>query len=146
RPGIAVVERSAHDGGVAVVRQPDRDASEGASNRTGADQLVSLLGPYAGAAGKHPHSPGITVVGRPAHHGGIAVSGQRDGTALLGLSESTGADQLVSLLGPYAGAAGEDPHRPDVAVVSRSAHHGGVAISGQRDRDALLGSNPVSAE
>src|SRR5262249_6530339 len=48
------------------------------------------------------------------------------------------ADQLVALLGPHAAAAGEHPHRAGIAVVARPADHGGVAVGGQRDREALL--------
>jgi hypothetical protein len=51
RPGVPVVERRARDGGVAVGGQRDGPAlllGLGASNRTGADQLVALLGPDTG--------------------------------------------------------------------------------------------------
>ena len=84
----------------------------GASHRAGADQLVALLGPDTAAAGEHPRRPGLAVVGPPAHDGGVAVGGQRDGQALAGASNSAGADQLVALLGPDTAAAGEHPRRP----------------------------------
>ena len=78
-------------------------------------------------------APAVRVVFDPAHDGGVAVGGQRDRDALTGVSNRAGADQLASLLGPDAAAAGEDPRRPGVRVVSRPAHDGGVAVSGQRD-------------
>ena len=88
------------------------------SNRAGADQLAALLGPDAAAAGKDPRRSGVRVVVRPAHDGGVAVGGQRDGGALRGSSNRAGADQLRSLLGPDAAAAGEDPRRPSAPVVA----------------------------
>ena len=84
----------------------------GASNRAGADQLAALLGPDTAAAGVDPRRPGARVVGSPAHDGGVAVGGQRDGAALSGISNRAGADQLAALLGPDAAAAGIDPRRP----------------------------------
>src|ERR1019366_2737046 len=79
RPGARVVGRRAHDGGVAVVGQRDGGALSGASNRAAADQLVALLGPNTAAAGVDPRRPSLQVVKRPAHDGGVAVVGQRDG-------------------------------------------------------------------
>ena len=69
------------------------------SNRAGADQLVALLGPDTIAAGENPRRPGAPVVVKPAHDGGVAVGGERNGEALLGqLSNRAGADQLRPLL------------------------------------------------
>jgi hypothetical protein len=48
--------------------------------------------------------------------GGVAVAGQRDGPALLGVSHGTDADQLAALLGPETAAAGVDPRRPGGGV------------------------------
>ena len=90
----------------------------GASNRAGADQLAALLGPDTAAAGVDPRRPGARVVGRPAHDGGVAVGGQRDGEALFGGSNRAGADQLAALLGPDTAAAGVDPRRPGVRPLS----------------------------
>jgi hypothetical protein len=47
-----------------------------------------------------PHCSDIIVVDRPAHDGGVAIGGQRDGSALLGDSDRAGSDQLAALLGP----------------------------------------------
>ena len=55
-----------------------------------------------------------------------------------GVSDSAGADQLRSLLGPDAAAAGEDPRRSGARVVVRPAHDRGVAVGGQRDRASLV--------
>ena len=81
-------------------------------DRAGADQLAALLGPDIAATGENPRRPGVRVVVRPAHDSGVAVGGQRDGRALRGNSDRTGADQLVALLGPDIAAAGVDPRRP----------------------------------
>ena len=62
------------------------------SNRSGTDQLAALLGPDTAAAGVDPRRPGSPVVGDPAHDGGVAVGGQRNGPALLGGSDRAGAD------------------------------------------------------
>ena len=113
-----VVGIPAHDDGVAVGGQRDGVALAGVSNRAGADQLAALLGPDSPAAGVDPRRPDVGVVSsNPAHDGGVAIGGQRDGVALLGGSNSAGADQLAALLGPDAAAAGEDPRRPGVCVV-----------------------------
>src|SRR5262249_15700815 len=50
----------------------------------GADQLASLLGPYAAAAGEHPRRAGTGAVAIAAHDRSVAVGGQRDGPALHG--------------------------------------------------------------
>src|ERR1019366_1695963 len=99
RPSVPIVKRPAHDGGVAVVGQRDGGALSDASNRTAADQLVALLSPNTIAAGVDPRRPSVPVVKRPAHDGGVAVVGQRDGPALSGASNRAGASQLA-LLGP----------------------------------------------
>jgi hypothetical protein len=89
------------------------------------------------AAGVNPRCSGTV----PAHDGGVAVGGQRDGPALL-RGTHVGADQLASLLGPHTVAAGVHPRcsaEPRVALnikikaVGRPAHDGGVAVGGQRD-------------
>ncbi len=146
RPDDPVVGSPAHDGGVSVGGQRDRAPLSGGSNRAGADQLVALLGPNIAAAGIDPRRPGVGIVFYPAHDGDVAVGGQCDGVALLGGSNRAGADQLAALLGPYTAATRVDPRRPSLQVVKRPAHDGGVAVSGQRDGDALLGgSNRASA-
>src|SRR5262249_60976862 len=81
--------------------------------------------------------PPLSPAGRPAHDGGVAVGGQRDGGALRGVSKSAGADQLIALLAPHPAAAGKHPHRAGAIVVLRSADNGGVTVGGQRDRNAL---------
>jgi hypothetical protein len=98
RSGPPVVERPSYDGGVAVLGQRDGETLGGASNRTGADQLVALLRPDVASACVDPRRPGDLVVGKPAHDGGVAVGGQRDGPALLAESSRECADQLRSLL------------------------------------------------
>jgi hypothetical protein len=88
----------------------------GGSNSTGADELRSLLGPDAVAAGVDPRRPGVQVVIISAHDGGVAVTGQRDGVALppaaSGVLNRAGADQFASLLAPDTVAEGVDPRRP----------------------------------
>jgi hypothetical protein len=69
----------------------------GISNRAGADKLAALLGPDTVAAGEDPRRS-ARVVARPAHDGGVAVGGQRDGVALLSVSNRARADQLWPLL------------------------------------------------
>src|SRR5262249_53092580 len=81
--------------------------------------------------------------------GDIAVRGQRDGRALA--SHSAGANQLIALLRPDTGAAGEHPRRPGGAkakgyrsiprVVSRPAHDCSITVGGQRDGHALTGAS-----
>ena len=88
--------------------------------------------------GCRPTPPRCPSCRRPAHDGGVAVGGQRDGVALVGVSNRAGADQLAALLGPDTAAAGVDPRRPGARVVVRPAHDGGVAVGGQRDGVALL--------
>jgi hypothetical protein len=87
---------------------------------------------------KDPRHPGARVVAPPANDGGVAVGGQRDGGALLGVSNCAGADQLAALLGPDTAAAGVDPHRAGARVVARTAHDGRVAGAGQRYGTALV--------
>ena len=125
RPDVRVVFNAAHDGGAAVGGQRDGEALSGVSNRAGADQLGA---PDSPAARVDPRRPSVQVVKRPAHDGGVAVGGQRNGGALSGVANRAGADQLVARLGPDTIAAGEDPRRPAVRVVGRPAHDGGVAV------------------
>ena len=111
RPSARVVSSPPHDGGVAVGGQCDGPALAGGPNRSGADQLVALLGPDTAAAGKDPRCPDACgaheiahvqtvaeVIQRRAHDGGVAVGGQRDGRALAGVSDRADADQLGPLL------------------------------------------------
>jgi hypothetical protein len=130
-----------------------------ASNRTAADKLL-LLSPDAEAPGEDPRRPGARQlmggvsanVSGPAHDGGVAVAGQRDGPALAGISNRPFTNQLIALLGPATVAAGENPRRPDavvtrtVWVVCESAYDGGVAVAGQRDGDALAGVSTTSSK
>jgi hypothetical protein len=104
---------------VAGTGQRGGKALSGSSNRAGSDQLTALLGPDTAAAGEDPRRPGFPVVGPPAHDGGVAVGGQRDGGALRGGPNRTGADQLTALLGPDTAAAGEDPRRPGEPVADQ---------------------------
>src|SRR5262249_52348673 len=115
-----VVPRAAHDGGVAAPGQGDGPALLRLSYRAGADQLVPLLAPHTCTAGEHPSRAGgivaatahrARIVAWPAHDGGVATPGQRDGPALPGLSYRAGADQLAPLLAPHTCTAGEHPSR-----------------------------------
>ena len=119
----------------------------GGLSGAGADQLGALLVPHPTAAGEHPRRTGTTVVVKSTCDCGVAVGGQRDGNALVGGSNRTGADQFGALLTPHPTAAGEHPHRTGTTVVEISAHDGGVPVSGQRDGLALLGaSNRTAAD
>jgi hypothetical protein len=109
----------------------------GGSSRAGAGQLAALLAPDSAAAGVDPRRTRTRVVGNPAHDGGVAVAGQRDGDALARVSNRAGADQLAALLAPDSAAAGVDPRRTGTRVVFRPAYDGGVAVAGQRDGDGL---------
>ena len=111
----------------------------GVADCAGADQLQSLLAPDVAAAGKDPHRSDAVVVIEPAHDGGVAVSGQCDGSALLGGADSAGTDQLQSLLAPDTAAARKNPRRAGLTVVVRPALDRSVAVCGQRDRVALEG-------
>src|SRR5262249_7894708 len=78
----------------------------------------------------HPRRTDRVVVLRPAHDGGVAVGGQRDGAALRGEANRAAADQLVSLLGPNPAAAGEHPRRAGRGAkggVVHPAHESGDA-------------------
>jgi hypothetical protein len=112
-----VVAIATHNGGVAVAGQRNGVALNSGPNRAGADQLVALLRPDAVAAGEDPRRACQRVVERPAHDGGVAVGGQRNGLALLDAlragSNRAGADQLAALLSPDTVAAGVDPCRTD---------------------------------
>src|SRR5208282_3861312 len=132
-----IVVPPAHDGGGAVGGQRNGLTFVGRSNSAAADQLGSLLGPDTAALGEHPRRPDATVVGKSAHNGGVAIDGQRHGVALVGASNTAGADQLGSLLGPDTAAVGEDPRRADIRAVAIPSHDGGVAVGGQRDGGAL---------
>ena len=93
-----------------------------------------------------PRRPGVRVVARPAHDGGVAIGRQSDGDALSGVSNRAGADQLVALLGPKTAAAGEDPRRRHTSC-RKVRHDGGVAVVRQGDGEALpVGSNRASAD
>jgi hypothetical protein len=141
------IVQPAHHGRIAVAGQRDGPTLLGKPNRAGADQLTALLGPDAVAAGVDPRRPGGPGVPIPAHDGGVAVAGQRDGQALPALSDRARPDQLEALLGPDAVAAGVDPRRPGGPGVNGPAHDGGVAVAGERDGPALLGvSNRVAAD
>ena len=54
----------------------------GGSDRAGADQLASPLMPRSATADEHPGRASVGVVGRSAHEGGVAATGQRDGETL----------------------------------------------------------------
>jgi prepilin-type processing-associated H-X9-DG protein len=60
-------------------------SSDFSSIRTTAstNALAALLGPDPAGAGVHPRRPGARIVDIPAHNGGVAVGGQRDGPALF---------------------------------------------------------------
>ena len=62
-----------------------------------ANKLGALLGPHTAAAVEDPCRPNAQIVARPAHEGGVAVGGQRDGVALRGLYSREDADQLRRL-------------------------------------------------
>ncbi len=132
-PDGVVVVISPHHGGVAAGGQRDGTALQGDPNCAGADQFAALLGPDTAAAGENPRCPGASVVGRPAHYGGVAVGRKCNGPALVAVSNPTGTHQLAALLGPDAVAARVDPCRPDERVVDRPAYNGGVAVGRKCD-------------
>jgi hypothetical protein len=73
--------------------------TEVSNSSAGSDQLAALLRPHPTAAGKDPCRADAAIVGIPAHDGGVAVGGQRDGEALADEgSNSAGADQLRAFL------------------------------------------------
>jgi hypothetical protein len=113
----------------------------GVSSRAGADQLAALLTPDTAVADVDPRRPSPRVVARPAHDGGIAVGRQTYGGALLGASNSAGADQLAALLVPNTAVADVDPRRPSVRVVLEPAHYGGIAVGRHRHGEALFGAS-----
>jgi hypothetical protein len=138
RAGDRVVANPAPNRGVAVGGQRDGVALLGGSSRAGAEQLVSQLAPNIVAAGEDPRRPGIRVIAIPAHDGSVAVVGQGDRAALIGLTNRATSDQLVAPLGPNIAAARVDPHRPGAIGPT---HDGCVAVGRQRDRDTLLGAH-----
>src|SRR5262249_30233691 len=102
------------------------------------NSLAPLLAPHGAAAGEHPCRAEITVVIRPAHDGGVAVGGHRDGPALLGGSNRASAEQLGSLLpevrqrqlrGPKQRSAQQRQNaKPRGVFYSRSRAGGGSSI------------------
>src|SRR5262249_23143230 len=99
------------------------------SHSVAADELLALLRPNPTSTGEYPCRPRLAVIGPPAHDGGIAVGGKRDRHALAGLSHSTAAHELLSLLRPGAAAARDPP--PPLALPP--THVGGMAVGGKRD-------------
>src|SRR5262249_37995123 len=82
----------------AAGRREGAALEDGGADRTGADQLAALLGPPPAAAGEYPRRPGTEVVVAPAHDGGVAVGGERDGETLVaGGASRAGANQLGAL-------------------------------------------------
>src|SRR5207247_9070251 len=81
------------------------------------------------------------VVAGPAHDGSMAVRGERDRAALICVSHSASANELLALLSPDTVITGEHPCRPNLAVVGPPAHNGRVAVGGQRYRHALAGAS-----
>ena len=79
RSGERVVDVPAHNGGVAVGGQRDRNVSfVGAAHSAGADELRALLTPDPAASGEDPRRSAGPVVEKPADDRGVAVGGQRD--------------------------------------------------------------------
>src|SRR5208282_2524186 len=56
------------------------------------------------------------VVVKPAHDGGVAFGGKRDGVALEGWSSRVIGEEFTALLAPDTVVAGVDPRRPGLAV------------------------------
>src|SRR5262249_41652036 len=101
RASVDVVAPSAHEGGVSVGGERNRDALVGwASSPAHPEQLGSLLGPYAPTAGKHPGRAFSPGVGSPSHDSGVAVRRQCNGEALVGTANRIVANQLAPLLSP----------------------------------------------
>ncbi len=65
---------------------------------TGADQFVSLLCPHSTGTCKHPSCSSSVVIAVTTNYRGITVSRDGDGLALMYSTDSTDADQFVSLL------------------------------------------------
>jgi len=77
-PSVIVVKVPAHDGGIPVTGERDRPALPyGGAYGACADQF-RLLAPHPIQARVHPRGAGDIVVPRPAHEGGIPVTGERD--------------------------------------------------------------------
>src|SRR6516162_4243242 len=83
RPGAPVVVRPTHDSSVTVAGKRDRHAFSSLPNRTGADQLVALLGPNRPPAGENPYRAVKPVVQKSTDNGGSTIGGQCDGPALV---------------------------------------------------------------
>src|SRR5208282_1372733 len=141
-PGRAVegVVLVATDGrGAGIGGQRDRISLSGSSDRAGAGELRSGLRPHPAALGKNPGRSVVGIIAEPAHHGGVAVGGQRDRIALQRGAGIAATDQLRSLLAPHDAALRKDPGGAVVRIIAVAADDGGVAGARQRDRDTLCG-------
>src|SRR5262245_21558146 len=100
----------------------------------GTDQLL-VPGPAIAAVGEHPDRADTAIVVRTANHNDTAIGRQPD--RRCGLSNSTGANQLLVQPPPIA-ASGK--HQPAAApVLDKPADDGDIAVSGERDGCALAG-------
>src|SRR6516164_109438 len=132
RSNAIIIAAPADDGGVAVGGQRDGRALSGGSNKVISDQLWSMLRPHlAGATtGEDPCRSNAIIIAAPADDGGVAGGGQRNGRALKGFANDPGSGQLwCQFRPPGATVAEEDPYRPRVPVLTRTADDGGVAVA-----------------
>ena len=121
------------------VHQPERDIA--AASRQTMSLMPSPLKSWVAAARglTKTHAAPARVVARPAHDGGVAVGGQRDRGALSGATAVAGADQLRPCWVQTPPLRVNTHAAPVLAVVVGPAHDRGVAVGGQRDREALCG-------
>ena len=105
--------------------------------RAGADQLRSLLGPDAAAAGEHPRRADTCVVADPAHDRGVAVGRQRNGKALVAVDPIAPVPTSFDPCWLQTRLLRVNTHAAPATVVAGSTHDGGVAVGGQRHRVPL---------
>ena len=115
--------------GTAASRLPDHGRC-GSDDRHGRPHPRRWPGPRRLAV-----SPAVTTRSSASGSSG----GPRDGNALCGTFDRAGGNQLVALLGPDSPVAANDRRRPGVRVIAKPAHDDGIAVSGERNVEALSG-------
>src|ERR1041385_381114 len=131
RTRTTIKSRPSYNRRIAVAGKRNRGPLLRRNCGTRIEKLASLLSPNPARSSEYPRRTGKAIINPPTHDCRIAVGGEAHGTALLGDTNSPGANELTSLLRPGDSGARKDPCGARGAAIGVCTNDGRIAVGGE---------------